>query len=267
MSDFALVSDSSEEGGVAIESSGGRPGRRNPTWTTDELILAMDLYLRKGLLDDRDPEVVELSRVLNALPIHGDKGTGGTFRNPNGIALKLANFASLDESYSGKGMERGGRRDREVWGRFKEARSELSNLATLLRVGASGSVQFPSTPEPDEFEVQEGALAYRRHCHRERDRRIVERKKAQVLESGGRLACEVCDFSFEDAYGALGARYIECHHVRPLAESGPTTTALRDLALLCANCHRMIHRLKPWPTIAGFKTTGLVVPRSQLGSG
>lgn len=43
---------------------------RNPTWTTDELILALDLYLRAGLLDDSDPQVVELSRVLNGLPIH-----------------------------------------------------------------------------------------------------------------------------------------------------------------------------------------------------
>jgi hypothetical protein len=40
----------------------------------------------------------------------------------------------------------------------------------------------------------------------------------------------------------------ECHHVVPLHVSGATTTKLADLAILCANCHRMIHRGDPWLT-------------------
>ncbi|MBN4084034.1 HNH endonuclease [bacterium AH-315-A03] len=31
-------------------------------------------------------------------------------------------------------------------------------------------------------------------------------------------------------------------------EAGQTTTRLSDLALVCSNCHRMIHRRSPWPT-------------------
>ena len=33
---------------------------RNPTWAEEELILALDLYLRLGLLDDKDASVVDL---------------------------------------------------------------------------------------------------------------------------------------------------------------------------------------------------------------
>jgi hypothetical protein len=44
---------------------------RNPTWSRDELILALDLDLytrhRERLPDSDDQELVELSRVLNAL--------------------------------------------------------------------------------------------------------------------------------------------------------------------------------------------------------
>jgi predicted HNH restriction endonuclease len=30
--------------------------------------------------------------------------------------------------------------------------------------------------------------------------------------------CQVCDFDFEARYGSLGAGYIECHHLKPLAD-------------------------------------------------
>ena len=42
---------------------------RNPTWTRDEIILALELYLRyrERLPDSDDPENVELSRTLNTL--------------------------------------------------------------------------------------------------------------------------------------------------------------------------------------------------------
>ena len=89
--------------------------RRNPPWAEEELILALDLYLREGLLDDKDQAVIELSGDLNALTVHSERPDAFRFRNPNGVALKLANFAALDPNYGGRGMTRGGRRDAEVW--------------------------------------------------------------------------------------------------------------------------------------------------------
>ena len=78
--------------------------KRNPSWARDELILALDLYLREGQLDAADPSVIELSAVLNALPIHTDRPDREKFRNPNGVAMKLANFAALDPGYPGVGL-------------------------------------------------------------------------------------------------------------------------------------------------------------------
>ncbi|MET7850510.1 HNH endonuclease [Streptomyces avermitilis] len=40
----------------------------------------------------------------------------------------------------------------------------------------------------------------------------------------------------------LGDGYIEVHHRLPFHISGVTETRIADLALLCANCHRMCHR-------------------------
>ncbi len=44
---------------------------KNPTWTRDELILALDLYFRVGLprWSASNPEVIKLSKILNELPI------------------------------------------------------------------------------------------------------------------------------------------------------------------------------------------------------
>ena len=50
---------------------------RNPPWEYDELILALDLYLRRGQPSVADPEVIALSQLLNRLPIHESRPDSG----------------------------------------------------------------------------------------------------------------------------------------------------------------------------------------------
>ena len=70
------------------------------------------------------------------------------------------------------------------------------------------------------------------------------RKKKEIYHrQHGKLDCEVCGFDFNAVYGELGSGYIEAHHRVPLSElSGESKTRLDDLALVCSNCHRMLHR-------------------------
>jgi 5-methylcytosine-specific restriction protein A len=59
---------------------------------------------------------------------------------------------------------------------------------------------------------------------------------------------------YEDRYGVRGRGFIEVHHLRPLHTLKPgTKTKLQDLALVCANCHRMIHARRPWLTLNELK--------------
>ena len=76
---------------------------RNPNWTKDECILALDLYIRFGYrgLDHSHPNVVELSAFMNALPIHPPEIWTSKFRNPSGVATKLANFRYIDPDRPG----------------------------------------------------------------------------------------------------------------------------------------------------------------------
>lgn len=91
----------------------------------------------------------------------------------------------------------------------------------------------------------EGSISQVLTLHRRREQRLREAKLAEVLARPGRLACEVrgCGFDFEHAYGPLGQRYAHVHHLSALGErDDATATRLSDLAVLCANCHAMIHR-------------------------
>lgn len=219
----------------------------NPPWTRDELILALDLYKRQGQRDPGHPEVVALSSFLNTLPL-ADQEHAGTFRNPTGVAMKLGNFAALDPRYPGVGLPRGGRGDQLVWDEFAGQPERLVRTAAAIR--AAGSLPPAQLNQPEEGEElsAEGRLLFRLHRGRERDGRLSRRKKALVLAEVGHLACEVCGFDFATTYGERGAGFIEAHHRVALSVIGPSKTSIRDLALVCSNCHRMLHRGSPWPS-------------------
>ena len=81
---------------------------------------------------------------------------------------------------------------------------------------------------------------FRWHKRVERNSRLANAAK----EVHG-TTCQACGFSFADAYGELGAGYIEAHHLVPvaeLAERPREVSATNDFAVVCANCHRMLHR-------------------------
>lgn len=238
-----------------IELDGLPTGSRNPPWAWDEIVLALDLYFRIGVQSSTHPDVIELSEILNRLPIHSVRPQADRFRNPNGVNLKLANLAHFDPAYAGAGMTRGSKRDREVFDTYVNRRDELAKVAAEIRsLAATGTA--PVVPEPDEEEVDatEGRILYRRHRMRERDMRIVTRKKAAILKATGRLACEACDLDFGERYGQRGEGFIECHHTKPLADSGETVTRIDDLALLCSNCHRMVHVRRPMLSVEELRT-------------
>lgn len=79
--------------------------------------------------------------------------------------------------------------------------------------------------------------------------RKIDRNSALIAEvkkvKGYR--CEVCGMSLEEKYGALGREYIEAHHLVPISTLEEDVEIphdpVHDFAVLCANCHRMIHRL------------------------
>ena len=115
---------------------------------------------------------------------------------------------------------------------------------------ALGSNQPPNTTHEyadEELEATEGQLRRYFIVHRKREAKLRGAKLRAVLKANnGRIDCQVpgCGFDFAENYGGeLGFGYAQVHHIHPLndAKNGRRTT-LEDLAVVCANCHVMIHR-------------------------
>jgi predicted HNH restriction endonuclease len=109
--------------------------------------------------------------------------------------------------------------------------------------------------DPEEAEFPEGRVLYRLHRYHERCGDLPKRAKELALKKHGRLACVVCGFDFHATYGPIGEGFIECHHTVPVSElDGGMKTKLADVVLVCSNCHRMLHRRRPWLRIEKLKS-------------
>ncbi len=232
----------------AMPEESSSPSQRNPNWTWDEQILAFDLYLREGWLDKGHPAVQELSALLNSLIIHPVSSRTPTFRNPNGVGRKLADIQTHEPSYAGKPTS-GSRLDREVWATYGDQPDVVEDLANAIREGARSVAGREEDEEEIEATHREGRVTYRLHRQRERDRSLREKKLKQVSARLGQLLCEACNKDLALIYGEIGPLVYECHHLQPLHVTGETVTSLEDVAILCPTCHRVAHRISPWPTL------------------
>lgn len=126
----------------------------------------------------------------------------------------------------------------------------------VVPMGAS-PLHFTSNQEkaPDDIE-NETMLAYeyrvkKWHLRYERyvcNGRYIKRKLG--------LMCQGCGLDAETAFGRdLAMSCIEAHHLKPVAEMPPEgrSVNIKDFAVLCATCHRLIHRLTAPDDLEGLR--------------
>jgi hypothetical protein len=100
-----------------------------------------------------------------------------------------------------------------------------------------------SRKDAETIVAQEGAEYRAETRFRTRNWKLIDTKKRNSDRS-----CEVCGMRFEKMYGAIGRDYIIAHHKIPIGSRVRSSkTTLDDIALVCANCHDMLHRRKPTP--------------------
>jgi putative restriction endonuclease len=119
-------------------ASGGTGVAKGRLWNRPELMLAVDLYCRTtfGRLHKTNPDVVSLASALD--------------RTPSSVAMKLTNFASLDETIEQTGMSNVSAADREIWSEFF-----AEPAAFLDRVSSVRQSQYALPESTPPLEVRE----------------------------------------------------------------------------------------------------------------
>lgn len=133
-------------------------------------------------------------------------------------------------------------------GGYQDLTRDASYLLTLIRL----SLQIPEGQhaissanddgeDMDDEGVEEGRALVRSNRRYER-RRGPRRKLIADRRKNGALQCEICAGQPRNPKSALAESMFEAHHNLAIAAGVVRLTRLQDLALLCANCHRMLHR-------------------------
>ncbi|MCF8719442.1 MrcB family domain-containing protein [Nitrospina gracilis] len=126
----------------------------------------------------------------------------------------------------------------------------LKHYEALIQNQAQGEERFQN----DDIYIgleKEDLTKFKFHWGIERPSRLT--KKAKKIHG---YICQACGFDFKKYYGELGEKYIEAHHLTPISQlKGKIVDRdpRKDFAVLCSNCHRMIHRTENPADLAAFK--------------
>ncbi|HAL72766.1 MAG TPA: HNH endonuclease [Verrucomicrobiales bacterium] len=228
-------------------------GHGNPDWTREETILALALYFEiGGKKSSKHDRIKELSELLRRMPYHAIASRQQSFRNADGVSFKLQNLRSVA---TGEGLSNVSKIDREIWGEFGSRPEELRIEAIRLKDAVISLEKLISEPE-DQDQFKEGRLITELHKRRERNKAL----RAKLLKSRrkkGPLRCEICDVGSNLPNTCYEDAIFEAHHTNPMSE-GERITNLNEVVLLCANCHRLLHRAiatnKKWLAVSDART-------------
>ena len=91
-----------------------------------------------------------------------------------------------------------------------------------------------------------------KHIDKEIEIIKTDPKLIRELKKNSDYTCQACGLKYEKIYGDYSKKkdFIEAHHIEPkfkVKEEAETNKKMsrsaKDFAMLCANCHRMIHRM------------------------
>ena len=137
----------------------------------------------------------------------------------------------------------------------------MRDLQEALRLYRSlilrGGGTILSDEDATEAGLQSATLTEKRRyvAHRKIERNPKAANAAKRIHG---YICQVCHFDFGAIYGDAAQGYIEAHHLVPLADipegESVELEPKKDFAVLCANCHRTVHRKGTPKDIAALRS-------------
>ncbi len=128
------------------------PRQSNPAWTRDELILTLSVFFKMDasitIPATYNEEIAQLSKLLNRYNSYASKPSE-TFRNENGVKMKLMNFRSFD--CPGHGLPNASKQDRTIYFEFVNQKDTLHLLADKIKEVIESGIDFSSSPNKSDF--------------------------------------------------------------------------------------------------------------------
>ena len=130
--------------------------------------------------------------------------------------------------------------DKNVWDEFGDNYKGLKQIASFIRDNLHDAID--ETEIKPDFEFREGQLVTRMHSSRERNG-TLRKKVIKDRTKNGPASCDACGTHGPTPNEELNLATFEVHHLIPLYSNAKNKTRLRDVTFICANCHRLIHKL------------------------
>lgn len=218
-------------------------------WSRDEVVAALRLYASlwdKPISKTIGSPVERLSQQIG--------------RVPTGVYNKLMNLRALDPRVDQKGLAGGSKTDREVWAEFFDAATnsidhrrlaqEYERLWKSIEAGVTEPRLQEEIRRLNQKPLEQLLDAYRNKSPIEKPRRkdaqqlVYERSPLVIAITRKRAgyACEVEGCTSPTFVTDEGERFVEVHHLIPLAQGGEDT--IENTACLCPTHHREIHHGK-----------------------
>lgn len=176
-------------------------------------------------------------------------------RNDDQFSQKVRNLASHD-TLRKKGLADVRREGRQSFFRITAQgvayhKTNAADFNAVLEQGFSdGQRRHAAEVDFKDIVIEEGALKDRSGKAYERSRTLTTHARQRFADGAGRILCRGCGFEGEAKYGEDGLGLIDIHHTQPLylgggeSETKDLERALKLVAPLCPNCHRLVHRVR-----------------------
>lgn len=135
----------------------------------------------------------------------------------------------------------------KTYSQFLESKAFKNLFKHKINIEENGKIS-KSKPEPKIPKFRNESEGERKHITKEMD--VIRRNpqlRQQCIDRYG-YQCQCCGMDFAEMYGkALGANFIEVHHLKPISTfetEGIPKDFVENLVPLCSNCHSMIHHIE-----------------------
>jgi predicted HNH restriction endonuclease len=135
----------------------------------------------------------------------------------------------------------------KTYSQFLESKAFKNLFKRKINIEENGKMS-KSKPEAQTLKFRNESEGERKHITKEMD--VIRRNpqlRQQCIDRYG-YQCQCCGMDFAEMYGeALGANFIEVHHLKPISTfetEGIPKDFVENLVPLCSNCHSMIHHIE-----------------------